>query len=210
MYKYKIKVKKVSGRLNESLLPNDMVVVKSRKILSYKQLDEKVNDYFMDKYNLVVQDFNVTGFDNDEVAPFYTGNTSSETSFNRPSLKKPAVRRGRRPSVKKVEEEISGPFKVGDILCSSFGYNRTIIRFYKVLRTTKSSVVIRELEKVTVNGDGQWYNSWEVMPVVDKFDKYSKEMIKRIKPTSMHPSVKISTYEYAQLWNGKPMTETSD
>lgn len=54
MYKYKIKVKKVSGRLNESLLPNDMVVVKSRKILSYKQLDEKVNDYFMDKYNLVV------------------------------------------------------------------------------------------------------------------------------------------------------------
>lgn len=112
-------------------------------------------------------------------------------------MKKPAVRRGRKPSVKKVEEEVSGPFKVGDILCSSFGYNRTIIRFYKVLRTTKSSVVIRELEKVTVNGDGQWYNSWEVMPVVDKFDRYSKEMIKRIKPTSMHPSVKISTYEYA-------------
>ena len=54
MYKYKIKVKKVSGRLNESLLPNDNVVVKSRKFLNNKQLNEKVNDYFMNKYNLVV------------------------------------------------------------------------------------------------------------------------------------------------------------
>lgn len=197
MYKYKIKVKKVSGRLNESLLPNDTVVVKSRKFLNNKQLNEKVNDYFMNKYNLVVEQFNVTGFDNDEVAPYYTGNTSSETRFNRPSLEKPVVRRGRKPSVKKVEEEVSGPFKVGDILCSSYGYNRTIVSFYKVLRTTKSSVVIRELEKVTVNGEGRWYGSWEVMPVVDKFGRYSKEMIKRVKPTSMHPSVKISTYEYA-------------
>lgn len=104
MYKYKIKVKKISGRLNESALPNNTVVVKSRKFLNNKQLNEKVNDYFMNKYNLVVEEFNVTGFDNDEVAPYYTGNTSSETRFNRPSLEKPVVRRGRKPLVKKVKE----------------------------------------------------------------------------------------------------------
>ena len=208
MYFYKIKVKKVSGMLKESALPSCNVTVKSKTRLTKQGLNEKLNKFYNNKYGLVVEDFNVTGFDNDEPAPYYTGNTVSSTRIDRASTKKEKPAR----KTKSIEKETTHGLKVGDILSTTYGYNRTIYNFYKIVRTTSSSVVLRKLVKKTIDGDeGRWYSSWRVMPIVDKFASDERPMTKRVKEGFMgEPCVKISSYEWAYKWDGEPKTETSD
>jgi hypothetical protein len=207
MYSYKVKVKKVSGILKESVLPNCNVVVKSKTRLSKKSLNEKLNEHY-NKYGLVVEEFNVTGFDNDEPAPYYTGNTASSTRIDRASTKKDKPAR----KAKSVEKETTHGLKVGDILQSSYGYNRTIHNFYKVIRTTGSSVVLHKLVKNYIDGDnGGWATSWRVMPIEDELDSRERPFTKRVKEGFMgDPCVKISSYEWAYKWDGHPKTETPD
>jgi hypothetical protein len=52
MYKYKIKIKKVSGRLNESVIPSKSLVVKSKTKKSNKQVFAEAEEYLMNKYGL--------------------------------------------------------------------------------------------------------------------------------------------------------------
>ena len=194
--------------LKESVLPSCNVTVKSKSRLTKRGINEKLNEYYKNRYGLVVEEFNVTGFDNDEPAPYYTGNTASSTRIDRASEKKekPACK------TKAVEKEVKHGLKVGDILNTTYGYNRTIYNFYKVVRTTSSSVVLRKLAKKTIDGDeGRWYSSWRVMPIVDKFASDERPMTKRVKEGFMgEPCVRISSYEWAYKWDGEPKTETSD
>lgn len=55
MYKYTIKIKKVSGRLNESVLPSKSIVVKSKTKKSDKQIFAEASEYFKNKYGLVIE-----------------------------------------------------------------------------------------------------------------------------------------------------------
>lgn len=209
MYRYKIQVKKVSGILKQSALPNGNVIVKSGARLTKRSIREKLNEHYNNKYGLIVEEFNVTGFDNDEPAQYYSGNTSSSTRIDRSTTsKKDTTTR----KTKTSEKEPSHTLKVGDVLVSHWGYNRTIWSFYKVIRTTASSVVIRQLSKRSItDGNDNWYGSWEVMPIVDKFDPNWSAVTKRVKKGYKgEPCVKISSYEWAQKWDGKPRIETSD
>lgn len=194
--------------LKESVLPNRNVTVKSKSRLTKHGLSERLSEYYKNRYGLVVEEFNVTGFDNDEPAPYYTGNTASSTRIDRASTKKEKPAR----KAKSIEKETTHSLKVGDILNTTYGYNRTIYNFYKVVRTTSSSVVLRKLAKKTIDGDeGRWYSSWRVMPIIDKFASDERPMTKRVKEGFMgEPCVKISSYEWAYKWDGEPKTETSD
>lgn len=194
--------------LKESVLPNRNVTVKSKSRLTKHGLSERLNEYYKTRYGLVVEEFNVTGFDNDEPASYYTGNTASSTRIDRASTKKEKPAR----KTKTVEKEASHGLKVGDILSASYGYNRTIYNFYKVIRTTGSSVVLHKLAKKNVDGnEGRWYSSWRVMPIIDKFASDERPITKRVKEGFMgEPCVKISSYEWAYKWDGEPKTETSD
>ena len=55
MYKYRIQIKKVSGRLNESVLPSNNLVVKSKTKKTDKQIFAEASKYFKNKYGLVIE-----------------------------------------------------------------------------------------------------------------------------------------------------------
>ena len=59
MFTYKIKIKKVSGRLNESILPSKNLLIKSKKSLSKKAILKEANAYFKKRYGLVVESISV-------------------------------------------------------------------------------------------------------------------------------------------------------
>ena len=88
--------------LKESVLPNRNVTVKSKNRLTKHGLSERLNEYYKNRYGLVVEEFNVTGFDNDEPAPYYTGNTASSTRIDRASAKKEKPAR----KAKSIEKEM--------------------------------------------------------------------------------------------------------
>lgn len=91
MFEYKVEIRKVSGVLTESVLPNKNLVVKSKSQLDENALYSKVAEFYKQKYGLVVEEFSVSGFDNEEPSNVTTGNTQGGASFNKPTAK----RRGR-------------------------------------------------------------------------------------------------------------------
>ena len=55
MYKYRINIKKVSGRLNESVLPSKSLVVKSKTKKSKSTVLAEASKYYKEKYGLVIE-----------------------------------------------------------------------------------------------------------------------------------------------------------
>lgn len=60
MYKYKVQVKKVSGRLNESVLPSKSLVVKSKSKKSKSAVLAEASKFFKKKYGLVIEMASIT------------------------------------------------------------------------------------------------------------------------------------------------------
>lgn len=60
MYKYKVQIKKVSGRLNESVLPNKNFTVKSKTKLNEKAVFNRAAKYLMENYGLELESADVT------------------------------------------------------------------------------------------------------------------------------------------------------
>lgn len=55
MYKYKVQIKRVSGRLNESYLPSKNLVIESKTKKSDKQVFAQASRYLKSKYGLVLE-----------------------------------------------------------------------------------------------------------------------------------------------------------
>ena len=85
MYKYNVQILKVSGRLNESVLPSKNLVIKSKSKKTDEQIFAEASKYFKNKYGLVIESLNVTGFDGEEPSNVTTGNTQGEVSFTKQS-----------------------------------------------------------------------------------------------------------------------------
>lgn len=60
MYKYKVQVKKVSGRLNEGVLPSKSLVVKSKSKKTDNEVFAEASKFFKKKYGLVIESADVT------------------------------------------------------------------------------------------------------------------------------------------------------
>lgn len=60
MYNYRVQVKKVSGSLNESVLPNKSLVVKSKTKKSKNEVLVEASKYFKNKYGLVIEMASIT------------------------------------------------------------------------------------------------------------------------------------------------------
>jgi hypothetical protein len=56
MFKYNVKINKVSGRLNESVLPQKNLVVKSKSELSMKNVLKEAAKYLLENYGLELID----------------------------------------------------------------------------------------------------------------------------------------------------------
>lgn len=60
MFEYNVKIKKVSGRLNESVLPKKNLVVKSKAELSMRNILKKAAQYLLENYGLEMRDAEVS------------------------------------------------------------------------------------------------------------------------------------------------------
>lgn len=91
--------------------------------------------------------------------------------------------------------------QVGDILCCSWGYNMTLVDFYKVVKITPSgkSVSVIQLGSECVDGEAGYYG--HVMPTKDEYGPVIKN--KRIANWGDGYSIKISSCQHASTWNGK-------
>lgn len=95
--------------------------------------------------------------------------------------------------------ETNHSFNDGDILCEMWGYDMTIYTFYRVMKTTKTQVVLQQLVKETVSSEGAF------TPVVVP----TKEIDKREEPfrVKAHDTWVKTRHGYAYKWDGKPKTE---
>ena len=59
MFNYSVKIQKVSGSLNESVLPTNSLVVKSKTKKSNKQVFAEASKYYKEKYGLVIESADV-------------------------------------------------------------------------------------------------------------------------------------------------------
>ena len=102
--------------------------------------------------------------------------------------------------------------KVGDVLTSSWGYDQTNVDFYQVIKTTKTMVTLQQIEGTVVSSSD---HRNKVMPVLNKPLAYwnnEPEKPVRRKINSCRDGeiyVKISSCQYARLWNGQPKYETN-
>lgn len=111
----------------------------------------------------------------------------------------------KKPSTK----EGNSKYKVGDIFVSSWGYEQTNIDFYKIVAMSKSGgpgVKIVKLGKVWLKQDpGREYED----PVMPDEGKTSEPFAKRVNAEIGVPKIKISNYQTAYLWDGKPAYQTA-
>ena len=92
------------------------------------------------------------------------------------------------------------PFKVGDILVSSWGYEQTNVDYYQVVKTVgKMTVVLREIGYGQTEDTGPMQE--KVMPKKDKF--IGGEFRRRVN-VEYSASVRIDRSSHAYLWDGKP------
>lgn len=100
--------------------------------------------------------------------------------------------------------EGGNPFKVGDILEYSWGYDQTNADFYQVVRTTAKSVVIRQVDDAP---EETGFMCGKTVPVPGKWARGSKEQTKRVKfvsyPGHSYYCVQMP-HGQAEKWDGKP------
>lgn len=102
----------------------------------------------------------------------------------------------------------TNPFKVGDIVSTSWGYSMIIVDFYQVVRVTASKVELRELEQKAEGGG--W--SGKCVPIPGAFVFQTGPFsVKEGQLCKVHGNcVKIPSYpgsgdfNYAHKWNGQP------
>lgn len=103
----------------------------------------------------------------------------------------------------KQKKQFKHDFKQGDILYSSWGYDQTNIDFYLVTRViSDKSVQICQIGKKNLGSNG--YGEDKV--VADKNRIIGNKMRKVV---SKGNYIKLSSFEYAHKWDGKPCSETS-
>jgi hypothetical protein len=95
---------------------------------------------------------------------------------------------------------------IGTIFASSWGYDQTNVDFYEVIKVTKASVVIREIAKAQQTKDDGW--TGHVTPQPGEF--VGDPMTRRLKAGwDNTPGVKVRSYAWARVWDGKPQHFTS-
>lgn len=92
-------------------------------------------------------------------------------------------------------------YKIGDIICNSWGYEQTNIKFFKVVRVNPKTIDVIEVGQKVVEGSHYSHGmACEVVPNIDVelTDKYTL----RVKSEGYLSNP--NSYYYMHRWNGKP------
>lgn len=93
--------------------------------------------------------------------------------------------------------------QVGQVLVTSWGYDQTNIDWYQVTELVgSSSVKIRQIRGINTRDTG--WATGECVPDIDNFK--GPEMVKR---PDEYGAVKIASYAYARVWDGRPRSWTA-
>lgn len=106
---------------------------------------------------------------------------------------------------------------VGKILDSEWGYNRTVVDYYVIVRETEKTLWFVKIAKKSVDVGYGWNvvpNMEDAKHIVKKYNKNSKSLnvIRARKLTkTKRMAVNVSrTNSIAEIWNGQPRLETLD
>lgn len=97
-------------------------------------------------------------------------------------------------------------FEVGQIVCSSYGYDMTLVEYYVVTRMTKASVWLRPINCVVTGDDGRGEGravpdlSWQGRPLPSSDDKVFRKKI-QLSDGKQYVSDSI---KYFRIWDGTP------
>lgn len=111
----------------------------------------------------------------------------------------------RKQAARDAKKNQPNPFKVGDVLVNTWGYDQTNVDFYVVVRTTRHSVDIARCGAKSVDATG-----WASDTCVPDPEKVSGEtMRKRVQgyvdnDGSFNAYVTMNSYSSARKWDGKP------
>jgi len=141
--------------------------------------------------------------------------------FNKKCLETIETNNERQQSKQKYKEERTKPhtLKVGDILYCSWGYDQTNVDYFKVsevigkrkikivgLGTNAESDGIHDKATPHEGGGNHWTRK-QYYCEIDK--KWKTKNIELVKFANSDNSVKISSFAWARLWDGKPKYQTN-
>jgi len=96
-------------------------------------------------------------------------------------------------------------FEVGQIVCSSFGYDMTIVEYYVVTRMTKASIWLQRINTIVTGDDGR--GEGKAMPDMEGFDSLldfpCPDLRKKIQVSDGKQYVS-DTIKAFSIWDGKP------
>ncbi len=97
-------------------------------------------------------------------------------------------------------------FEPDQIVCSSFGYDMTLVEYYVVTRVTKASVWLRPINRIVSNDDGR--GEGKAMPDTSWQAPDSAIFRKKIKVSDGRQFVS-DMIKYFRIWDGKPQYHNS-
>lgn len=133
---------------------------------------------------------------------YYYLNTDSRKEAIEGAMKRSGERTEYKTEKKAERKAFVPDVKIGDIYCSSWGYDQTNVDFYQVIDIMgKCTVKIREIKQRIEEGSGMSHGmACNVLPVKDDFiddEVFTKRIGKY--------GIRFSSFQSASKWDGKPM-----
>tara|TARA_R100000789_G_C3008975_1_gene150804 strand:- start:365 stop:958 length:594 start_codon:yes stop_codon:yes gene_type:complete len=154
-------------------------------------------------YNLVIY----RGRAEKPIANFYFRNEEQRTQYIKEQKDSHKAREDDKQERQLEKKNFNHTLKVGDILYTSWGYDQTNIDYYQVTGIVGTKMVkIRQICHKAESSEMTYDN---VVPVKDSFidsNHRGEEMTKRVQVGN---GIRMSSFEYATLWDGKPQYETN-
>lgn len=102
--------------------------------------------------------------------------------------------------------EINAPSAVivGDMFYSSWGYDQTNVDYYQVVKTAPAMIVLREVKKKVIRGQGQ--PTEFVIPLANQF--VGEPLRKKLMAYNGRAMVRLNSYSSAYKWDGKEKGQT--
>lgn len=111
------------------------------------------------------------------------------------------VMNDRKAAQRKAQEEVVNPFKVGEILYDSWGYEQTNIDFFQIIEVGKKSVKIRKISQKLVREAG-WLCEY-VSPAIDEFISEPMTKILRVYVGDQTGKVSVTVSGLMRYTNGE-------
>lgn len=96
---------------------------------------------------------------------------------------------------------------VGTVMVCTWGYDQTNVDFYEVVRRTAAMVVLRRL--YSMDAPDTWSRPMMRYVIPSEGTAYGPEVKCRLPENGTDAYCKVGYCEYAHVWNGKPILETS-